>query len=119
MPPVPPVPPPLPPPAKRPLDLPEALRSTLRSWLVSRDAAVWCLCGGTNPDDPLDKINLTDLESAVNRMNTVRLVAIEFAHLMADRRHTAEDIIRETLTELLALESPKFTLHDDGIEGSY
>lgn len=93
------------------IDIREALKSTLRAWLVSRDIALWCFCSGSDPEgDCLEPVELTQAQPAVDQMNTLRTVALQFAAQLASKTESPDLIMRGVLTELLSSESPKFLL---------
>lgn len=96
------------------LDLRSALLSTLRAWLVTRDHVIWCLCSAGDPDEHecrLEVIDLTQAQPSIDRLNSLRSMALDFAKCLASKRETPGQIVDEALTELLSTESPRFTLH--------
>src|SRR5260370_764919 len=79
--------------AKTPLDLHTALRSVIRAWLVSRDSALWTFVSGV--DEPIEAVNLDESRRHVERMNSLRGLALDFAQQIAEAEGTTA---REVLT---------------------
>jgi|HubBroStandDraft_6_1064221.scaffolds.fasta_scaffold265804_3 hypothetical protein len=105
-------------PTKRPIDLHEALSSTIRAWLASRDTALWTFLSGID-GDTLTEIKLdSSFEMAVDKMNRLRTLALEFAGQIDDRR-TAQAVLTDSVEALLTEESPKFLLRVDHLPEAF
>jgi len=97
---------------KRAIDLREGLRSAIRVWLVQRDQVLWCLVSGVDGESGLDRMDLSEAQPLLDRMNQTCEMAHAFA-VQIDLKH-ADAVLRAELDSLLAVESPKFLLRVEG-----
>jgi len=98
-----------------------ALISTLRTWLLYRDRALWAFVSGTEADDPLEVIEISDdIQEHISEANAARDRALEIARSIAkEGEQKVSTVMREAITELLASESPQFLLSLSHIPGSF
>jgi hypothetical protein len=103
---------------KRSIDQRAALRGLLRSWLVYRDAAIWVLVCGVDPNQSvLEHMGTTPCEAPIEQMNALRMMIYKLAEQISEQGKEA--VVREELAGLLSEEAPKFLLRVDGIPGAF
>jgi hypothetical protein len=98
-----------------------ALVATIRTWFLYRDEALWAFVGGTEADQPLEKIEIGDEATAqIAEANAACQRAWAMAEKIArENEQKASSVMREAINELLASESPRFLLAVTHIPGSF
>jgi|AmaraimetP72IA01_FD_contig_31_8397457_length_1088_multi_8_in_0_out_0_2 hypothetical protein len=102
------------------IDLRAAAAGALRAWLALRDEALMRFCGGTDETDRIPELALDGLQDILDRMNSMRALAVEFATKagQVEGKHT-QVVLTEIADQVLVAESPTFLLTLPGDIGTF
>jgi hypothetical protein len=98
-----------------------ALISTIRTWFLYRDEALWAFVGGTEPDAPLEQIEINEQVTmhAAEANEACKRAWVIAEKIAKENEQKASTVMREAINELLTTERPGFLLSLDHIPGSF